>query len=151
MKSIEELINKQTKELIEEYNGNSKLNSFLNKNDNCHNIIKQMLSKIEGYHQSDRFEFVYKCNQIERDLIEYIHSNFHGTTCIIKDRDNNSINGIIKNEKTRIFENRTLDNTISFRRRFENEDYSEPETIALWVITDDNFSTHLYPISQIFI
>lgn len=140
MKTLEDALNSDSKLLIEEYNTNDKMNTFLYKNKDCEKLLG-----------IDRFKFVTRNNQIAKELIPYVHDNFHGIKCIVKDRRGNEIDGIIQQETTRVFENKTYDNNVSFRRRFENDDYSEPETISLWVVTHDRMTTHLYPCNQIFI
>lgn len=148
MKTIEDIINKDTQLLITEYNANTKLNSFLAKHEDCDELFKQFVTKAGGY--EGRFTLVRRCNQIERELITYVHDNFHGIKCRVK-TPKGEIDGIIQHDKYRMFEGRKVDYTVSFRRRFEDANYSEPETIALWVDTMDRFTTHLYPISQIFV
>lgn len=149
-RTIEEVINNNpSKDIavkILHYNTNHKFNTFLYHNNDCNILFGQLIGNNE-----DRFKFVDANNKIERELIPYIHDNFNGVKCKVKDRNGNEIDGIIEHSKTRVFEGKTFDNTVSFRRRFEDATYSEPETIALWVVTMDKYSTHLYPITQIFI
>lgn len=126
-------------QMIKQHNINSKLNNFLYKNEDCNEFIKELTGQ-------DRWQFVTKNNKIERELITYIHDNFHNRKCIVNGKE-----GVIKQEKTREFENRTYDNSISFRREYEDSTYSAPETIALWVETDNKMTSHLYTVNNIHI
>lgn len=151
MNSLDSLFPQSIKDLIVEYNTNSKFNAFLYENEACNKLFQTLT-----INEQDRWQFVYKNNTIARNLIEYIHSNFHGITCNVKDKQGNLISGVIKHEKTRQYtdskkQQQITDNTVSFRREYEDATYSAPETIALWVVTNDQYSTHLYTVNNIII
>lgn len=124
-------------QLVKEYNSNSKTNQVLNDNPDIASLLKET-------HGIDRFEFVGKCNQIEKQLIPLINQ-YHNRWVIVS-KNNKLITGIILHPETRQFQERTLPNNVAFRV-FENGNVG----IALWIDTGYKFSTHLYNVEDIFI
>jgi len=135
---ISEIIPQSIDNIIEEFNTNMKFNRFLYDNPDCNKLFKKLTSK-------DRFTFVNKQCDIEYKLTSFIFNNFHNKPCVVLDEECNLIKGIIRHELTRKFNNQIINNEVSFRQK----DDTNEETIALWVITDDTFSTHLYTINNI--
>ena len=145
------------KRLIRKYNAARKINSFFYKNSDSHEVYKEIRnSDPEKSYEHDRFEYVNIQNRIEKELAREVHDLFHGLECYVAPergpgKNVASIKGTIEYHLTREYEERTLDNGVSFRREYEDETYSAPETIALWVKTDDKHATHLYTVNNIFI
>ncbi len=136
--TIKDILPDDVKSAISEYNANTKINSFLARNPDSNEVIKAVMGE-------DRFQFVTRCNQIERILIPFA-VKLHGRPVKIM-TSNGDIDGFIEHFATREYNNRTLENTVSFRREFEDATYSAPETIALWIKTNDKRTTHLYTIN----
>ena len=141
-------LSQKVQELINLYNANSKLNKFLYNNKDCNELLKSIIG-------NDRWQFVVKSNQIERDLIPLI-TPLHGKKVKILCPHSGTVNeGIIEHLPTRQYKDyngvlKTTDNTVSFRRNHENSsNYDANETIALWVNTGDKYSTHLYSIDDL--
>lgn len=132
--------------LIAEYNTNGKLNSFLYQNKDCHELFKTFL---EGEY-SDRFILVRRKNNIERELISYIHENFHGKKVEVTDNFGQTFKGVIEHELTRTYNDGTqiTDNKVCFRFD-EVVNKMGVETVSLWVNTGEKDSTHLYSINNI--
>lgn len=133
--TIKDTLPEDVLNLIIEHNANSKLNSFLSNNKDCNDIIKKISN-------GDRWQFVNRMSKIEKELIIFANS-FDERIVLI----NEITKGTVKHKKTKEFEGKTLDNSVSFRREHEMESY--PETIALWVDTGDKRNSHLYPINRL--
>ncbi len=141
MKAID-LLTPEINELIQEYSALSKLNHFLAHNEDCNKAFAKLANN------QDRWQLVSRINQIERLLIPDINRLFNGKKCTISIGDKSVINGIIKHELTRVYDNRTLDNEVSFRSTIIGDPLSG-DTIALKVDTGDKYTSHLYNINQI--
>ena len=129
--------------LIKGHNTARKINSFLYKEEDCNQLLKTFIKGKSNEELSfDRWEFVNMCNNIERELIPFIYDNYHGK----KVTTSEGIEGVIEHLTKRTFENRELDNTVSFR--WTNDACTE-ETIALWVNTGDKYTTHLYTVNNL--
>lgn len=135
--NIQDQLSPEVQHHIADYNANSKLNTFLYNNVDCNKLFGTSTT-----HNDDRWLLVRNMGKIEYKLIKYIHENFHDKRVTV-----DSIKGIIKHPLTRYYDNngeqKETHNDVSFRS------VNGSETIALWVETDNKFSTHLYTIDQI--
>ena len=134
--------NSKIKELVKEFNINSRANRMLYRDEEVANMLKDL-------HDIDRFDFVDKCNKISRKLIPLI-TPFHNTKVVVKStRTGEVLKGVIEHLPTRFYtapnqEKKETSNDVSFRT------YSDgTEGIALWVNTGDIFTTHLYNAEDI--
>lgn len=123
--------------LIGVYNTLCKFHTFLYENKECKELYKDLSGK-------DDFELVREMNKIERELIPYIHENFHNKKVTV-----NGIEGTIIHPLTRIYDrvnNATCSNNVSFRQ-FKNG----TNGIALWVEFEgsNKKKSHLYNTEDI--
>lgn len=141
MNTLQSVLTEDIKQQIVTYNTNMRMNSFLAKDKECNDLLG-----------IDRFDFVTNCNKIERELTPIVHELYHGKKVIVKDRNGKELEGTIRHELLYTYDNRTMTNNVSFRREYEDETFSAPETIALWVVIPDNkHDSHLYPSTRIYL
>jgi hypothetical protein len=147
MKTAFDLFTSEIHALIKEYNVYAKINSFLYKNED----VQQHMMNVDGW--GDRFDFVHKCNNIERKLTPLIHNVLHGKRVrVMGGHPTKLYEGIIEHYLKRTYEGRELDNETAFRYRNGEEDVNimtSSQCIDLWVNTGDKHSTHLYPADKI--
>lgn len=134
--------NLEIKELVKEFNVNSRAITMLYKDKEVANMLKDL-------YDIDRFSFIDKCNKISRELIPLI-TPLHNTKVVVKStRTGKILKGVIQHLPTRFYtdhnqEKKETPNSVSFRT------YSDgTEGIALWVDTGDSFTTHLYNAENI--
>ena len=135
---MKDLLTPEELEMIATYNAANKLNTFLYKNNDAHRLMKSNYAQAYNI-EVDRFDFVRIQDHIARKLTDSIR-RFHGMEVIVGGKL-----GRIEHELTRTFKGGTYSNHVSFR----GVDGSDEETIALWVNTGDNYTTHLYNIDKI--
>lgn len=135
MFTIKDILPEHVQSIIDEYNTNQRMNAFLASNEDCNKLITKITN-------TDRFQFVMRCNQIERELIPFAVKLNNRPVRILGIGDRT---GFIRHEAKRIYEGRELSNDVSFRSPVS----SEPATLALWVEMDDKYSSHLYTIDKL--
>lgn len=142
------------KALIGEYNINNRMGTFLYKNEDIHQWFRQKYLKSEhSDYVYDRFVFVDRCNQIERELLLLIRDQFNGREVVTTDAfAKREVKGKIQINLTRTYtsggdEHITEDHMAM--RGVRNGNALDEQTIAFWVVTDDRSTTHLYTADQV--